>query len=725
MPTIKDIAKAAGVSHSTVSNVLNKKSGVSSEKIRLVQETARAMGYRIDEQASLLRKGVTRTVAVILPDIRSNSFCDLYVGILKSLENRSYSARLYLTDNMPYREKQAVDSAIAAKACAILAVTSLEYASSYYRIPSLEQTPILFLDRNPDSSSLAHYSFNYEEAGRIIAEHARKQGCTNPCVVTGNQYYSPNKDFLSGIRQIYPDLKAKDILEMKYGEYSTDAYLPFKEGAVFDSFLVQGAEFADQLYSACHTVGREPEPAFYTLTSLRAILDYRYHNLPLNYSNMGAEAANALLDSVEKKAELTSREFYSSQFYPKHSESKKSTSAPLRLLTLASPTSTALECLIPEFTRHTGIPVEVETHPLSTFYDNIHTNQALNCDIIRLDVSSFDYLAPSILEPLNNLDSDVTRQLERFIPGLTDNYGYVNGTLYALPFDISIQMLFYRKDLFEDSMQMRSYFEQTKHSLKVPETFEEYNETARFFTRKYRPDSPTAYGSSIALGTASSTASEYLVRLLGMGGHKLDERGLLYLSTQKAKKALKSYLETAEYADPAVIHSWNAVTENFIHGETAMAILFSNYASGIIRTQNALSSNQVGFAPVPGARPLHGGGTLGIYSGSSRKDDAYRFIQWATSDEIAARLMIMGGISPCRSGYEHVEVLNTYPWLQDFEKNLQMGSRKSIYTNQGIRLDMRKFEVSLGQLVIDAAGKKRPVNETLWRAQQLIEEMAP
>jgi len=725
MPTIKDIAKAAGVSHSTVSNVLNKKPGVSSEKIRLVQETARAMGYRIDEQASLLRKGVTRTVAVILPDIRSNSYCDLYVGILKSLESRCYSARLYLTDNMPYREKQAVDSAIAAKACAILAVTGLEYAASYYQVPSLEQTPILFLDRRPDAASLAHYSFNYEEAGRIIARHARTHGCVNPCVVTGNQYYSPNEDFLNGIRQIYPDLNADGILEMKYGEHSIDAYLPFMGGDVFDSFLVQGVEITERLYNACHTVGREPDPAFYTLTSLRAMLDYRYHNLPLNYSSMGAEAANALLDSVEKKADLTSRKFYPSQFYPKHRASKKRVSVPLRLLTLASPTSTALECLIPEFTRQTGIPVEVESHPLNTFYDNINTKEALNCDIIRLDVSSFDYLASSILEPLNNLDSDAEKQIKRFIPGLADNYGYVNGTLYALPFDISIQMLFYRKDLFEDPMQMRSYFEQTRHSLTVPETFEEYNKIARFFTRAYRPDSPTAYGSSIALGTASSTASEYLVRLLGMGGDMLDERGLLYLSAPKAQKALKNYLETAEYADRAVIHNWNAVTENFIHGETAMAILFTNHASDIIRTQNALSSNQVGFAPVPGARPLHGGGTLGIYTGSSHKDNTYQFIQWATGDEIAARLMIIGGISPCRSGYEHMEVLNAYPWLQDFEKNLQMGSRKRIYTNQGIRLDMRKFEVALGQLVIDAASKKRPANETLWRAQQLIEEMAP
>jgi DNA-binding LacI/PurR family transcriptional regulator len=67
--TIKDIAKAAGVSHGTVSNVLNRRGGVSYEKIQLVEKAAIAMGYTIDEQASALRRGKTRTIVVLLPSL--------------------------------------------------------------------------------------------------------------------------------------------------------------------------------------------------------------------------------------------------------------------------------------------------------------------------------------------------------------------------------------------------------------------------------------------------------------------------------------------------------------------------------------------------------------------------------------------------------------------------------------------------------------------------------
>ena len=49
MATIIDVAKMAGVSQGTASNVLNGKGNVSSEKIRAVEEAARKLGYTIIE----------------------------------------------------------------------------------------------------------------------------------------------------------------------------------------------------------------------------------------------------------------------------------------------------------------------------------------------------------------------------------------------------------------------------------------------------------------------------------------------------------------------------------------------------------------------------------------------------------------------------------------------------------------------------------------------------
>ncbi|WP_227522542.1 LacI family DNA-binding transcriptional regulator [Klebsiella oxytoca] len=60
MPTIKDIAKIAGVSHGTVSNVLNGRGNVSVEKIEAVQRAAKEVGYQLNAQAQSLRASKSR-----------------------------------------------------------------------------------------------------------------------------------------------------------------------------------------------------------------------------------------------------------------------------------------------------------------------------------------------------------------------------------------------------------------------------------------------------------------------------------------------------------------------------------------------------------------------------------------------------------------------------------------------------------------------------------------
>ncbi|HJC11156.1 MAG TPA: LacI family DNA-binding transcriptional regulator [Candidatus Blautia merdigallinarum] len=74
MATIKDIAKYAGVSHGTVSNVLNRRGNVSAEKIKLVEQAAKDLGYQMNVQASKLRSamhiyGWNLFILILLRDI--------------------------------------------------------------------------------------------------------------------------------------------------------------------------------------------------------------------------------------------------------------------------------------------------------------------------------------------------------------------------------------------------------------------------------------------------------------------------------------------------------------------------------------------------------------------------------------------------------------------------------------------------------------------------------
>jgi len=721
MATMKDIAKAAGVSHGTVSNVLNKKGNVSIEKIRLVEQAAKALGYQIDEQASRLRKGTSRIVYIILPNIENSKYVDIYTGIVSALEKYGYYFRLALTNDMPYKEKRAIEDAKAEKACAILTVTCLKNPEKYYSSSVLGKTVVSFLDRCP-ANDFCYFTFDYKQAAEMIGRHISGIPTEKIKIITGSLQFDENYRFKTGLLEAIPGLKESNFVEIQFIDTSTEIYSLFSENQPAEVLVTVNEQLAQRLMNAYHTVGISQPPKVITLAPLRTVQDNRFENLTLNYRKMGYLASESVMKHIAKKQQITSAVINPSGFgcFPRVLTSVKNKT--LKVISLDSPSMEALKCLSQNFTRQTGIKVEFVTYPQSSINAHI-LSEYDQYDVIRLDVSSLSYLAPKICYPMEQADPDVKSRFNSFLSDLYDNYAKVGDKIYALPFDVSVQMLFYRKDLFEDIKQIRSYYEKYKKNLAVPATYEEYNDVARFFTKTFNPDSPTLYGSSIALGTPTSAASEYLPRLLSMGGQIYGKNGLLRMSTPEAKAALENYIRTAEFANPNVVHSWSEIVDAFIRGDTAMTILYVNHASRIVQTQDSRIAGVVGFAPIPGKRPLLGGGSLCISRSSKNIEEAYQFICWATGNQIASELMMMGGVSPCREAYEQQKIIDTYPWLGELENNIKLGCRKTILSQKELCVDQREFENKLGKLLIDAATGQKSLDETLWRAQYLIDQI--
>ena len=74
MSTIKDVAKLAGLSRTTVSRVLNDHPYVSVEKKKLVQEAMEQLGYVPNSAARSLRNNKTGLIAVLIPKISMSFF---------------------------------------------------------------------------------------------------------------------------------------------------------------------------------------------------------------------------------------------------------------------------------------------------------------------------------------------------------------------------------------------------------------------------------------------------------------------------------------------------------------------------------------------------------------------------------------------------------------------------------------------------------------------------
>jgi LacI family transcriptional regulator len=104
MVTIKDIAKAVGVSASTVSRALSDSPLVSGETKEQIRRVARQLGYERNELARALVKGSSGAVGLIVPDITNPFFSDIARGIGEIADRVGYGLILCNTDGRIDRE---------------------------------------------------------------------------------------------------------------------------------------------------------------------------------------------------------------------------------------------------------------------------------------------------------------------------------------------------------------------------------------------------------------------------------------------------------------------------------------------------------------------------------------------------------------------------------------------------------------------------------------------
>lgn len=160
---MSDVAKAAGVSIATVSNVLNNKSMVAEKTRELVLRTAESMEYKIDNAARTLKTGKSYAVGFIVPDISSIFFSILSKQIEEILERSGYA--LIVTNSLEKLDRQIKHLRSFSSGmvdAVIIASCTGDFHSFQQFMPA--NIPALFVDRPVATTEYSEISVNFRDA---------------------------------------------------------------------------------------------------------------------------------------------------------------------------------------------------------------------------------------------------------------------------------------------------------------------------------------------------------------------------------------------------------------------------------------------------------------------------------------------------------------------------------------------------------------------------------
>src|SRR5699024_1671707 len=184
MYTIKDVAKLAGVSTSTVSRALSGNIPVSEETKAKVMKAVKELNYKPNLMAKGLKEGKSNVIGLIIPDIQNPIFPSIVRGIEDAARNNGFNVVLINTDENIDNEVAAVnmlknrwiDGFIFATA------TSTENSKHIYQLIK-ENIPVVLIIRNigEDFNSVVtnNCEASYEAVSYMINRGLRKIGIVN------------------------------------------------------------------------------------------------------------------------------------------------------------------------------------------------------------------------------------------------------------------------------------------------------------------------------------------------------------------------------------------------------------------------------------------------------------------------------------------------------------------------------------------------------------------
>lgn len=193
-PGIKDVAKLAGVSISTVSNVMNGNKLVSKELEKRVRDAINELGYTVNPIASGLRSSKTNTIGVVITSFQRVFFAQMLKGIQDTVVKHGYMVSVFDSNDSLKHEKRYVQHFVHSMVDGVIILSLAdgndpEDAEYFEKLGNLGNTrkkiPVVSIERTLGSANTDAIMSDNLLSGYIMTKHLIESGHKRIAHITG------------------------------------------------------------------------------------------------------------------------------------------------------------------------------------------------------------------------------------------------------------------------------------------------------------------------------------------------------------------------------------------------------------------------------------------------------------------------------------------------------------------------------------------------------------
>lgn len=316
IPGIKDVAKRANVSISTVSNAIRGSKNVSAELRERIQDAIDTLGYQADPFASGLKSRLTNTVGIVVTDVHRIFFPRVIRGVQDGLATRQINLNLFDTKDCLEKEKGHIEQMRNYCVDGILLDSVADYSDVEYlrSLASLnnrgKHIPVVSLERRFAEYNMDSVSVSNRKGGFLAAEHLIGKGCRNLVFISGPENSCMVRDRLAGCRDALVRLGGGEIqLQVLEGDFSPMAgYQAIREymerNGKVDGIFAANDQMGVGAMKALKEMGKripeEVKVVGFDNSFVASLVSPTLTTVHVSKYQLGRTAAELLLDRLEK-----------------------------------------------------------------------------------------------------------------------------------------------------------------------------------------------------------------------------------------------------------------------------------------------------------------------------------------------------------------------------------------------------------------------------------------